>query len=362
LRILESIAYGQPIDALGITGEDLILPETRWIKAKKAACMLSGGIDSSLIAANLAQRVEDVTAYTLVWRQGDDEERYAKRVADILGIEHRVVYHPIEEFIEFYDEISKHGPHARPAYWPVLRAAKKDGYDVIYSGEGGDETYLGYMKRYRHLQHWQTWRWIRPATLIAQVLPGKYGRYARIVSRPTWCEFVAAQQTRVRDIEMPERFRIYDDPDWVVASMNYDYAKLLHYVDMIRRMAEGLKIKVVMPIMGRRFTPEKWRSYWDGKTPYGKIPLVMELKRICPEAARIATRKKHGFSPPSMEKMWEAGLKKRIIDTLRASPLLQTLRKSRILERAIDTGEPKEESVRRALTEAYTIHRYLSAQ
>ncbi len=354
--IRESIAYGQPVRDISILGEELE-PASTEIDPHSGdnACMLSGGVDSSLVACMLAE-VGEVTAYTLTFGKETDEAVYAKKVAEILGIEHVEIRNTTEEFIGNYEEISTFQPHARPAYWAVMGAVKEDGYDKLYSGEGGDELFLGYVTRYERIRRYQRWKAVRPLLGLGTFLPGKYGRYAWIMSRRTWAEFMAANDTKVKDMYYPEGFKELWHQDCIVSSMRWDYLKLRHYVDTINRMSRESGVKAVFPIMANEFLPEKWREYrW--KEHCGKKPLVRRLKEYSPEIAKIATREKQGFRPPGIRERWRAGMGQRIMSDLRDSPIRSLA--SRELDLAIEKG-PDNDMQRRALTEMYTINRFLT--
>ena len=112
---------------------------------------LSGGVDSSLIAA-MVQRLRgshSIYTFTAGFEEGGyDETRYALEVANCLGIEHIKFYVTAEEAIsmimdlpEIYDE-----PFAdSSAIATVLLAKLTSKYvKLVLTGEGGDELYCGY--------------------------------------------------------------------------------------------------------------------------------------------------------------------------------------------------------------------------
>ncbi len=114
------------------------------------ALFLSGGIDSSLVAAITAKRLDNqLAAYTVSFPdQGLDESEAAKTTARLLGLEHIVA--PVTDadldellgkWSQVYDE-----PMGDPSGFPtyvVARLAARD-YKVALSGDGGDELFGGY--------------------------------------------------------------------------------------------------------------------------------------------------------------------------------------------------------------------------
>ncbi|CAZ97901.1 asparagine synthase (glutamine-hydrolyzing) [Zobellia galactanivorans] len=111
---------------------------------------LSGGVDSSLIAA-MASKVstEKVKTFSVKFNEKRfDESTYAQQVADHLRTDHHIIecdYNEgialIDNFCDYYDE-----PFADPSAIPSMLLAKhtKQKVTVALSGDGGDEGFLGY--------------------------------------------------------------------------------------------------------------------------------------------------------------------------------------------------------------------------
>jgi len=116
----------------------------------------SGGIDSSLITAMAARHLKDITAFhiSVTGYPEMDESRYAKQVAEFLGI--RLLTYPIDgeafrrnlpRAIYFSDFPLTH-PNS-VAFLLLSEYARKHGVIVLLSGEGADELFGGYVQRYR---------------------------------------------------------------------------------------------------------------------------------------------------------------------------------------------------------------------
>ncbi|RZL51218.1 MAG: asparagine synthase (glutamine-hydrolyzing) [Pedobacter sp.] len=118
---------------------------------------LSGGIDSSLIAAMAKKQTEHVNTFCVKFKeQGFDESNYACAVAKQLGTQHHTIecsasdgINLIASYADFYDE-----PFADPSAIPTLLLNKytKKHVTVALGGDGGDECFMGY-KRYQ----WLNW-------------------------------------------------------------------------------------------------------------------------------------------------------------------------------------------------------------
>ena len=117
----------------------------------EVATLLSGGIDSAMIAAYASEYLEGLKAYSLVWPQGSSntESEYikSKEIARTLNLDHRVVTisekdveDSFEEIFDLYEEpMGMIEPH-----FFIARALRKDGIKVVLNGIGPDETLGGY--------------------------------------------------------------------------------------------------------------------------------------------------------------------------------------------------------------------------
>jgi asparagine synthase (glutamine-hydrolysing) len=128
--------------------------------------MLSGGLDSSVIAALAAREVDPagLTAYSVSFGLPSDESEAARRLAGDLGLRHREILlteqrirDEFEAWIEGLDV-----PSANPTWMAVsaiARAVREDGIKVLLSGDGGDELFGGYNRWMSYLRfHDRIWR------------------------------------------------------------------------------------------------------------------------------------------------------------------------------------------------------------
>jgi asparagine synthase (glutamine-hydrolysing) len=110
---------------------------------------LSGGLDSSSVVAMAAGMMgQKLTAYTIKVR-GRDEEPYARAVAKRFGIDHRVltdVENDLSRNAEGFSRVMEE-PYDTPANYMhhvMLKRIKADGFHVVLTGAGGDESLAGY--------------------------------------------------------------------------------------------------------------------------------------------------------------------------------------------------------------------------
>ncbi len=363
--IRESIAYRSPIRKTKIIKSENFLPVKKKSDEKNVGCMISGGIDSTLVLSRLNRIKRRITAFTLCWSTGTvDETDRAAEVVDFLNgkndnIKHQIINTNIEDYVKIYAEIPIFCPHARAAYYLVIKAAKDNGLTKLYSGEGGDELYAGYINKYSKMLSAKKRNKYRHLANLGKCLPGRYGTYSRIIKNSGAWHTYEASRSLVPDIFSPHSFKPFVKDDWISSTMTLDYEiRLLHYLETVNRMAQGIGVTLIFPIMADTFKPQLWREYWQ-KPHYSKQPLVDELKLFNSELEEIVTKEAHGFSPPPIKVLWKHGLGDMVLDEIRDSPLLEYMGKK--MNRLLKSNklESEREEHLRALTEAFTITKYL---
>jgi asparagine synthase (glutamine-hydrolysing) len=110
---------------------------------------LSGGIDSSLVAAIAARQTPGIEAFTVgMSGAGYDETPYARAVAARYGMVHRVVPLDDEAIVAAFDSVTAKldEPLADSSLLPswVLCRAARQRVTVALSGDGADELFAGY--------------------------------------------------------------------------------------------------------------------------------------------------------------------------------------------------------------------------
>ncbi|KAI5169976.1 asparagine synthase (glutamine-hydrolyzing) [Pancytospora epiphaga] len=122
---------------------------------QKVAVLLSGGLDSSLIAS-LAQRIlrkakRELVTYS-IGLSGSPDLECARKVAEHIGSEHREQHFVPEQGIDSIREMIWHLEsydvttiRAGIPMYLLARKIKKDGFKCVLSGEGADEIFGGYL-------------------------------------------------------------------------------------------------------------------------------------------------------------------------------------------------------------------------
>lgn len=140
--------HSSPLEA-SVHLRRVILETTRAVRgdARAPLLMLSGGLDSSVLAASLSSLGSGLRALNLVRRDASgDERRYARSVAESLGI-------PLDEAEWSLDDIdvTRSASHAAPSPASrtfmqatsacLARTARKHGCDLTLDGGGGDNVF-----------------------------------------------------------------------------------------------------------------------------------------------------------------------------------------------------------------------------
>lgn len=292
---------------------------------------LSGGIDSSLIVALMAQHApERVKTFAIGFREEDwDESAHARAVADHLGTEHaeEIVTQDavalLPELVDAYDE-----PFADPSAiptWHLSRMTRKH-VTVALSGDGGDELFYGY-QRYVDTAKLRRWgSWITPvgrmlARGAARALPvdSWTGRGLDRASRrefrlyhhamgfsrpflsllspevrralgPSRSQASAADWWRYRDLEFLERCQVMD-------LGNYLPDQVLVKVD---RAAMRHSLEVRCPLLDQEVMEWAARAPASIQMADGGKALLKELAyRYVPK--ELLDRPKQGFAVPLKE-------------------------------------------------------------
>lgn len=140
-------------DAESVADFDVLLTnatQLRMLADVPVGILLSGGLDSSVVAAKAAMEGPGIKTFSVAFQNEDaiDERRYARLVARHLNADHHEVVIGEREFVDFLPEFVHFTdePLADLASIPlhyVCQLARKD-VTVVLSGEGSDEILGGY--------------------------------------------------------------------------------------------------------------------------------------------------------------------------------------------------------------------------
>lgn len=149
---------------------------------------LSGGLDSSIVVALMAQMSsEPVKTYSIGFGDESDEFPYARQVAERYGTDHHEIVMAAPRYFELLPTLIRHrdAPLAVPNEVPLYEMSRvlKQDITVVLSGEGADELFGGYGDYARTPFDWrkgQVLRRLPPAfrRALSGGLEEKYGEGA----------------------------------------------------------------------------------------------------------------------------------------------------------------------------------------
>lgn len=184
---IEKTAFSEESEAKKQLNELLLSSvKYRLVSDVPVGCFLSGGTDSSLVAA-LAQQVggKPIHTFSIGFDEAKfNESKHAKKVAQAIGTQHteyilseKDALSLVPSLHEWYDQ-----PYADSSAIPTMlvsRLARKD-VTVALSGDGGDEFFLGYgMYTWAKRLENRLW-WHSLAAEILPYAPTKYRRAAEL--------------------------------------------------------------------------------------------------------------------------------------------------------------------------------------
>jgi asparagine synthase (glutamine-hydrolysing) len=112
---------------------------------------LSGGLDSSIVAAFAARRQPDLCAFSVGYtgRPESDERADAEAFARFLSVPFFDVELDTQTIVDFFPELNywRDDPIADISgfgYYAVMKLARENGVPVLLQGQGGDELFWGY--------------------------------------------------------------------------------------------------------------------------------------------------------------------------------------------------------------------------
>jgi len=144
-----SINYNSVIQKLDQITQDAV--RSTLISDVEVATLLSGGVDSALLATYASKYLPKLKAYTLIWPQGESssvsEFEMSREIAKGLELDHRIISvssNEVEESIEDIFNLYEEPMGMIEPHYFISKALNKDGIKVVLNGIGPDETLGGY--------------------------------------------------------------------------------------------------------------------------------------------------------------------------------------------------------------------------
>ncbi len=319
--------------------------EKRLMGDVEVASLLSGGVDSSLIAAISKRQGTKLKTFSLGYEgyQQYDERQYASEVAQYLGLENIDVQLGKKEFFDNLDAVIEalDEPINDPASVPLFvlfKRIKQEGIKVVLSGEGADELFLGYRQYFEYLdvqdagnlrhKNWlkkyfranfsmnREWEWYK-RVLDSEVLYRTQGEKFTDLQKNILMRQNVKDGYSMKYLQKHrDRYEKYGYDD---ESLWYSYVDLKqfqaeHFLTKLDRVSMAFGIEGRTPFLDHElaelvFSIEPSLRYKNGVT---KELLKKVAGPYLPE--NIINRKKKGFSSPYLEWLIEENELERILD------------------------------------------------
>ena len=347
-----NISKNNAIDQLESLLEKSI--EERLVADVPVGVFLSGGIDSSLIAYYAKKYNNNVKSFTIKMASDSyDESKYAKLVANHLGIENNIAEFDDNAIIDslkvIEDKLDE--PLSDPSILPTFLLSKfaKKQVKVVLSGDGADELFCGYAP-FKSINYLKALSFIPKnigniISLISESMPTKdaymsYHFILKHVSRgfgwPTYLQvfrWMSPLSDKNITTLVNKDFRpnynaktiwknlLYNQEDNkleltdVLSKLFYDFYLPNDILTKVDRASMYNGLEVRSPFLSKsiiEFSSQLPNKY---KLNHNNTKLILRAlsSRILPKT--ISSRKKHGFAIP-LAKMIRGPLKERIEDTL----------------------------------------------
>lgn len=301
-----------------------------------SALLLSGGIDSTLVAI-----FSDTPTISIGYEGFEkyDESKEARRNAKLLGKENRTFIFGKDHFLSRLDEIVDvlDEPINDPASIPLLflcQSAKEEGYKVLFSGDGGDELFLGYafyqkLQEFEQVKHLPFKAWLKNYIISNKAQNREWEWYRRALSG----EFIYRNNAECfSDLQLSQLLRFKIKEHHTKESLSTlleafgdekDEIKWAQFADIYHHLSEVLLAKgdrvgmasgveIRSPFMDRELV--EFGLNLDNRVKLSNNRTKPLLRDLIERRANkeIAHRKKKGFSYPFLEWLDSSGELERI--------------------------------------------------
>jgi asparagine synthase (glutamine-hydrolysing) len=348
--------YGQAVDTL-----DEMLRKAVRIRLRSdvpLGVFLSGGVDSSLVAAMAAREAPQILTFSMGFSEARyDETRAAAAVAAHIGSEHRA-FQARFDILDLLPDVVRHygepfGDSSSLPVWMLAQHTRRH-VTVAVGGDGGDEGFGGYnwyrtaarLRRFRRfvpraagamgvdaagrVRH-RSQRLARIHRGLTLVMAGDAERFAALRSFIGPTEAATLYSADLAEQRLDERRRSGDRLASIFGSSNGSHLHRMRVVDIETYLADCLLPKVDVATMAHglearaplldpdilRFAlslPDEWLVNGSG----GKKILKDVLYRYVPP--QLFDRPKQGFSVP-LDMWFRHELKARVEALARSEPL-----------------------------------------
>ena len=273
-------------------------------KNKKITVALSGGVDSTLLAAILKKNFPeaDIEALSIKFAESVDETPVASEIAEHLNIKHRIV--DLENYlIELPKAISIiKAPHWDLHWYHVVKNMSKNS-KYLLSGDGGDELFGGYVFRYKKYL----------SLVNSKSLPAKKIKAYLSCHERDWVpdqEDLFSKKSRFSWDVIYDKLMPYFDNSLDLLNQvflaDFNGKLLFNWLPIYSKLYEHFNVKPVTPLLSedliRYCTHAPIETKYDQSTNIGKLLLRKLLSKY--KVDKFVTKEKLGFNVSTIN-LWK---------------------------------------------------------
>jgi asparagine synthase (glutamine-hydrolysing) len=285
----------------------------RTIADRPLGVLLSGGVDSTVVASRLVQqRMTSYRTYTAAFPGSEmDEAPVARATAAALGLPNTPIVIPREldeDFARIVGALDE--PFADPSSFPSWYLAREVSREVkvVLAGDGGDELFAGYKRIAKHLRTSRRGSFRLPLPLRPAAEGGKLAAELAMdwpsAYSLRFSGFAPAQRAFLQDRAALPAMVYWRAPDsappapleqlLAIDFANYLPEYILRKSDLCT-MAHGLEARA--PFLDHRFVERVLAL--PARDRFTRPPKIVLRAAVDPRLSReLFERKKRGFNPP----------------------------------------------------------------
>ena len=275
------------------------------------ASLLSGGLDSRLMLALLANRGLDLAAWTADTEEGRSQDELAAAVASALGVPHASIEAVERRFANELDDAARSVEYESMLHLPMARLAGSlpQGAAAVVNGLGGDTFVKGLVLTPEVIEA-PDWR--RSVAIV-------FERFAPTRAAPFEPGAWQAIRGVAEDAFMGEAQRFADHPS--AATLTYFWTRTRRGISQAAMRHFGASREIVAPLVSDRVVRAALRAPQRAKRDSALSWRVLELANA--DVARLPSTESWRDEPPGAQRRSERSRQARAayISLLERSPL-----------------------------------------
>ena len=311
--------------------------------------LLSGGIDSSLIASILS-KFRKIKTFSIGYEgfENYDERKYARFVAEYINSDHYEINYTKYDFFSHFEKVlnDMDEPIADSSFFPANFLASKIPLKVVLSGEGSDELFLGYRRYEEFLGFLNSYlpnkTWLKKYLLRHQEDIKEWEIFRRFfASEPVFRginevffqkQINKVLKSKAKEVEYQRFLKGWGSFDFTYFDLKIWVGEVL--LMKLDKMFMAYGIEARSPFLDRNLV-EFVFSLSDNIRKSNKFLIKEIAKKYLPQ--KIINRRKKGFAYPFLEWLKAEGELKFIVDINRKSKIFN----EEYLKQIIKTGQKR---------------------